>query len=604
MTKSNIKARENIPEKYKWDISKIYKNHYDWEVDLSKLTNNIETLNKYKQSILEEDNLLNYFKDSEKLLRLRDKLFMFAYLIECENKSNPLSEKMLSQISVSSTKLEECITQITKKIQSYSKDNVDKKVEQCKELSLYKHHIHKIFENKKHSLSLDQELILTSINNTLDSFKNIYNTLVDSELEFCSITDDKNNIIDVSEANYQLLIKDENRDVRQKAFNSLHSGYNNFKGTLGQLLLSKFKSMSILAKLRGFTSTLESQLEPEKIPLEVYDNIVSGVSNNISLFHEYCNLKKEVLDLEELRLCDINLPVVKHQNSSYSFEDAVDIIKKGLAILGDEYLSLIDTAIDNRWVDVYPNKNKKSGAYSEGCYDTMPYIVLNYTNTLNDVFILTHELGHSIHSHYSRTCQPYVYSQYTMFCAEIASMTNEILLMHYLIESSTDKNYKAYLINHQLEQFKSIVFRQTMFAEFEKNIYEKVDNNEGVSTQDLCDNWLSLTKKYFGNNVTIDSLINVEWARIPHFYENFYVYQYVTGFAIANVFAQSIINKEEGALENYITFLKSGSKAYSVDILSECGIDITSENLINAVITQFETLLAGLKNLIINEKRH
>jgi oligoendopeptidase F len=375
----------------------------------------------------------------------------------------------------------------------------------------------------------------------------------------------------------------------------LYSTYKKFKNTFAASLTASIKNFVFNSKTRKYASALESSLKPNNIPLSVYHNSIETINKNIDVLHRYVRIKKKLLGLDEIHMYDLYVPVIDIEKDHIEFDRAIQIIKEGLKPMGEEYLSIFDEGISSGWIDKYENKGKRGGAYSWGSYDTMPYVLLNYNYELNDVSTFAHEMGHSIHSYYSRKTQPFIYADYTLFCAEVASTTNEALLIHHLIENEKDKNKKLYLINQELEQIRTTVFRQLMFAEFELKTHESIENGEPLNSEDLSKIWHDLNVKYFGPDMIVDEAIDMEWARIPHFYSDFYVYQYATGYAAASSFARSILEGGKSSVDRYIEFLKSGGSDYPINILKKAGVDMTTPIPLEDTIKRFSELLDMLE---------
>ena len=483
-------------------------------------------------------------------------------------------------------------------ILSYDEEIIFKLIKENDELKLYEFFIKDILKEKEHILTKELEEVLASVSDCLSAPENIYEVLTNAELKFDSIKDEDGHLVELTEGNYGNFIRSKDREVRKNAFEGLFKAYKNYENTIATSLTSSLKAYIFNSKTRKYKCALESSLKPNNIPLEVYYNAVSAVENNLGLLHRYVDLKKKLLGLDSIHMYDLYVPVVETPKMKIEYEEAIEIVKAGLKPLGEEYITIFDEGIKNGWVDVFENKGKRSGAYSGGSYDTMPYVLLNYNNDLNDVSTLAHEMGHSIHSYYSRKTQPYIYSSYTLFSAEIASTTNEILLINDLINKQTDKTKKLYLINQELEQIRTTVFRQIMFASFELKIHELIENGEALTAKELNQIWLDLNKKYFGDNMIVDKDIEIEWARIPHFYSDFYVYQYATGYSAASAFAKSILTEGSVAVEKYKGFLKAGGSKYPIDAIKDAGVDMTTSKPMQDTMNRFEELLDMLEELV------
>lgn len=591
----DIKARTDIPTEATWDLTKIYISDEDWEKDFEIVKSLSPTITQFKGKLSSIDSLKEFIKQDEKISRLMYKLQVYASLKNNEDTTNTKYQNMVSKISdlyylytdYTSFVSNEILDLGLNKILGYLEDP---------SLSIYKMSLLSHFEYKDHILSEKEESLLAKVSESFSTPCDVYNSLTNSDMVFGKIKDENGNVVEVTEANYNALISSKDRLVRKKAFKTLLSGYEQHKNTFASLLYSQIKNDSNWAKLRKFSSSLESALKPDRIPVSVYESALDAIEKNKSYIHRYIDLKKKLLGVRKIHMYDIYAPLFDTPEKEFSFEEAIDIINKGLAPLGQDYLSILNNGVKDRWIDIYPSKGKCSGAYSSGSYDTMPYILMNYVGTLSDVFTLAHELGHSMHSYYSNKNQPFELSSYSMFNAEVASTTNEILLINHLINTASSKEMKLFLINHEMEQIRTTVIRQLMFAEFEKITHDIVDNEQPLSNSEFCSIWRELHIKYFGEDIVIDDEILVEWARIPHFYTSFYVYQYATGYAAATMFATDILNGKENSLENYKKFLKAGGSDYSIEVLKKSGVDMTTEEPINAVINRFNYLLTLLEN--------
>lgn len=415
-------------------------------------------------------------------------------------------------------------------------------------------------------------------------------------MTFGKIEDEDGNEVELTEGNYSSFIRGKNREVRKAAFERLFGEYDKLKNTLATSLSASIKTFNFSSRVRKYNNALEASLKPNNIPLEVYKNAIKVINNNLDSLHRYVKIKKKLLGLDEIHMYDLYVPVIEIPKERIEFNDGVNIVLKALNPLGTEYLDIFKSGVNDGWIDIYENKGKRGGAYSWGGYDTMPYVLLNYNNELGDVSTLAHEMGHSIHSYYSRKEQPYYYANYTLFCAEVASTTNESLLIHYLIENEKDEKKKLYLINQELEQIRTTVFRQLMFAEFELYTHETLEKGIPLTAEDYNKAWHDLNVKYFGNEIVIDKEVDVEWSRIPHFYSDFYVYQYATGYAAASAFSKAILDGKENAVEKYKGFLKSGGSDYPINILRNAGVDMTTDAPIEATIKRFNELLDMIDN--------
>ena len=465
---------------------------------------------------------------------------------------------------------------------------IEQYIAELPELACYKRMLKDIYRFKKYTLSKKEEKIISKLSKVLDSSSLTANLVRNSDLTFGTITDEEGREVELTNSNFTKYMESSNRDVRKQAFYTLYQGYEKVKNTLASTLASQVETNVAIADIRGYKSALEMSLFGSNVDVNIYHNLIKVVNDNLHVLHKYYNLKKEYLKLDELNLYDVYAPLVEEENNVYKFEKAKEIVINALSVLGEKYINDLKRAFDEKWIDIYPNKGKRSGAYSWGCYDSYPYILLNYHERFNDVSTLAHELGHSMHSFYSRKHNEYQDAHYEIFVAEVASIVNELLLYRYMIDNSNDKKQKLNILNNILELFRGTLFRQTMFAEFELEIYNLVNNNEVLTHDTLSKIYYDLNKKYFGDNVVVNEEIKYEWARIPHFYTSFYVYQYATGMAAACAIVNDIINKGEDAINKYLEFLKTGGRDYPVELLKIAGVDLSKPEPIKEAIKLFE----------------
>lgn len=593
-----LRLREDIPSSYKWNIEKIYKDSTQWEEEFENLKGKSKSLLNFQGTLKDKENLKAYLSLDEELSRTLEKLYVFAHMKSHEDTQNAKFQSLASKIDVFMAEFSSYTAFFVPEILSLDENEFFCMIDNDKDLKLYNTFFKTIFKEKPHILSKEVEEVIASVSNCLGSSESIFSILTNADMSFGTIKDEEGNLIELSEGNYSNFIKSKNKDVRKSAFELLFGTYKKYENTIAKTLTSSIRSAIFLSKTRKYKSTLEASLNPNDIPVDVYTNAINTIDENLNSLHRYVSLKKKLLKLDEIHMYDLYVPVIDMPKEHIEYEDAVKIVEEALKPLGEEYLGIFDEGIKNGWVDVFENKGKRSGAYSWGSYDTMPYVLLNYNFDLHDVSTLAHEMGHSIHSYYTRNNQPYIYGNYTLFCAEVASTTNEILLINYLINKETNLNKKLYLINQELEQIRTTVYRQLMFAEFELVTHKTLEEGGDLTSKDLNKIWLDLNKKYFGDEIIIDKDIEIEWARIPHFYSHFYVYQYATGYAAASSFATSILNKEDNAVETYKEFLKAGASLYPVDTLKKAKVDMTTDKPLKDTIKRFNELLDMLEELI------
>ncbi|MBV7273618.1 oligoendopeptidase F [Clostridiaceae bacterium UIB06] len=590
-----IKTREEIPQEYKWKVDKIYENVEQWEKDFENLKTIVLKISNYVGKLGEGKHLLEYLRLDEKISRLAGKLAVYAHLKSDENTANSTYQALRDKIFTYIAEIGSAQAFFIPEILSLPDGEVEKELETTQELKMYDFLLRDILRKKPHVLTKEKEELMAAVSDCLNAPDRIFSMLSDADMTFKVIKDEEGNDIELMESNYGSFIQSKDRRVRKDAFKGLFETYNKYKNTFAASLTSSIKNFIFISKTRNYDCALECSLKPNNIPLEVYYNTVDTINKNLNSLHRYVKVKKKLLGLDEIHMYDLYVPIIDTPKENIEFEKAVETVKEGLKPLGEEYIGIFEEGIKDGWIDIYPNKGKRGGAYSSGDYDTMPYVLLNYDFKLNDVSTLAHEMGHSIHSYYSRKNQPYIYSDYSLFVAEVASTTNESLLINYLIDKEQDKNKKLYLINQQLEQIRTTVFRQVMFAEFEKVTHESIEKGNPLTSEDLSKIWHDLNVKYFGEDMIVDEEIDIEWARIPHFYRDFYVYQYATGYAAANSFAKEILEKGESAVSSYKEFLKSGSSDYPINVLKKAGVDMTTPKPLEDTIKRFNELLDMLE---------
>ena len=463
----------------------------------------------------------------------------------------------------------------------------------------YTQYFNDLFRQKKHILDSQTEAIIAKVKKFSGGAGEIFSVFNNVDLKFPKIKDEKGNEVQLTHSLLNLFLESKNRLVRENAFKGLYSSYSNFKNTLAAVYINNLKKDNFYSEVRKFNSTREMFLEDSNIPGEVYDNLISTVNDNLHLLHRYMEIRKKLLNVEELHLYDVYVPLVDSIKKEISYESAKEMVYEGLKPMGDEYLQILKEGFENGWIDVYENEGKRSGAYSWTTYGVHPYVLLNFQPNLNNVFTIAHEMGHAIHSYYSNKTQSYTNAGYKIFVAEVASTCNESLLINHLINNSTDRLEKAYLINHFLEQFRTTLFRQTMFAEFENIVHKMTDEQESLNGDKLCEIYYGLNEKYFGKDVVIDKEIEMEWARIPHFYNSFYVYQYATGFSAAIALSKKIMEEGESAVEDYKKFLKAGCSDYPIEILKLAGVDMGQKEPVELAMKMFGCLLDEFEELML-----
>lgn len=592
------KLRCEIEDKYKWDLTKIYKDEKEWQKDFDDVKEKILKVLEYKDSFLSNGKkLYEYLKYDEEVSRKLEKIYYYAHL---NYDADTLDEKykvMKNKVSDLFTKYNELSSFVVPEILKLDEEKLNTFYKDEEKLEDYRFSIENIYRFKNHTLDEEKEKMLSNLSKCLSNPEETYEALTDSDFEYDYITDEKGNKVKFNESNYSLFIKSKDRSVRKEAFEMLHNKYKKYIRTITSTYKGEVETNVVLAKIRNYDSAISASLYSDNVPVDIYNNLIKVVNDNMDVLYDYYDLKKEILSLDRLHMYDTYVEIINKTDKKYSFDEAKKIVIDALSVLGDKYVKNLKKAFDEKWIDIYHSKGKRSGAYSSGNFDVNPYVLLNFEGTLNDVSTLAHELGHSMHTYLSCKNNPYQYSSYEIFVAEVASTVNELLLANYMLKNSKNKEEKLAVINHILDLYKATLYRQTMFAEFEKETHKLREKGEVLTSELLSNTYYNLVKKYFGPNVLCDDLIRYEWARIPHFYYNFYVYKYATGISAASYIVDGILNNKEGALENYINFLKTGGSMYPLDELKIAGVNLNSESVILSAIKTFEKYLKEFKDI-------
>ena len=596
---SHVPDRKEIPEESKWNLSDIYASDELWQQDFDKLTANFDSIEKFTGKVAHSSqDLLACLKARDDIGITSGKLYAFARMHRDENTAIAKYQAMTSKVESLMAEVGAATAFIEPEVLAIPDETLTKFRHQEQGLQEYSFYFDNLARQKNHVLSPAEEAILSRVSEVTQASENTFNMLAHADMEFPETIDENGQSVQLSEGRYSLFIRSSNRDVRKQAFTKLFATYNNYRNTFASTLSGNVKKNVFYAKTRKYNSVLESALESDNVPTEVYDNLITTVHNNLAPLHRYVALKKKSLNVDEIHMYDLYTPLVSDVKLLFPYEEGLKLVRSGLKPLGPEYEEILDKGLTSGWIDVYENKGKQTGAYSWGNYGTHPFVLLNYNNRYDAVSTLAHEMGHAIHSYYSQKYQPYPISAYTTFCAEVASTTNEILLLEHMLKTTTDKKVKLYLINQYLEQVRGTIYRQTMFAEFEKLLHEAAQQNESLTADMLDKLWHELNLKYYGPDIVLDQEIDVEWARIPHFYMDFYVYQYVTGYSAATTLAEKILNEGEPAQEKYINFLKSGGSDYSLTILKKAGVDMSTAKPIEITLRKFSTMLDEMEKLL------
>lgn len=592
------KTRSEIEKKYKWDLTPIYKDVDSWYEDYDLVSKEIKKVLDFKGNIVKSaKNLLDYIEFSMNLERKLYKLYYYAHLNFDSDTTNNEYQKMNGKIENLLAEYNRLDSFANPEMMKIDYNQIKEFYKEEPRLQEYEFLLEQLYRYKDHILNTEAESIISSFANINSTPEQVFEALTDSDLRFGKVKNDKGDDVELTESNYSSFIESTNRDVRKEAFEMLLKTYSNYKNTIANTFAGNVEVLTTMAKLKKYSSSLEASLFDDNISTEVYNNLIDTVSHNLDVLYKYFDLKKEVLGLDEFHLYDQYNSLVPDCSKNYTFEEAKDLVLKALSVLGEDYVANLNKAFDERWIDVYNNKGKRTGAYSSGFYDTNPYVLLNFNGKFGDVSTLAHELGHSMHTYYSCHNNPYQYSSYKIFVAEVASTVNELLLKYYILNHTDDVNEKKYIINEMMNNFKSTIYRQTMFAEFERDMHALKEKGEVLTSQLLSDKYYELNKKYFGPNVVVDDVIRYEWERIPHFYYDFYVYKYAIGLSCACYIADGILNNKPNALEKYKKFLSSGGSDYPANELKIASIDVTKSEVVESAIKMFDNLIKQFKEL-------
>ncbi len=592
MKSNEVPERNSIPDNFKWNLEAIYNSFEDWQKSFDDVQNKIEALKNYSGKLGEgSKTLLNFIKDDEAVSLEIGKLYAYANMKSHEDlrETKPMELAGLSESLL--VKYSSAVAFFEPEILSLDNDYINNCIKTEHELARYEFFFRKLLREKEHVLSHELEVLLAKVGELKAVPENAFTLLTDADIKFPDIKDEDGNLTELTEERWNKFSRSKNRDVRKNAFIGIYGTYAQYKNAIAALYSGSVKGDIFYASSRKYKNSLDMALFGENVCEDVYNHVVDTAKNYSGLMHKLVSLRKKVLGIDEFHFYDINAPISNTPQNEIKFDEAVEISLKALEPLGEDYIKNFKQGISDRWIDIYENKGKRKGAYSWGSYGTQPYVLLNYNGTLNDVFTLVHEMGHSMHSFYSRKNQPQVYADYTILLAEVASTTNEALLLEYLLKNSDSIENKKWLLDYYYNMVRATFFRQAMFADFERQTHSLAENG-GILTPDFMNNlWEKLNSECYGSEMKIDEELCVEWARIPHFYSAFYVYKYSTGFTAANAFASSILNHDDGAVERYLKFLQSGGSDYSLNILRRAGVDLTSTEPFERTMKFFEKRL-------------
>mgnify|MGYP004449108929 FL=1 len=592
-------TRDQVKEEDTWKVSDIYESVELWEADLKLIAQLASEIASFEGKVCENAKSLLTVLDKAALMAEKlDTAYNYAQRLFDQDQGNTKHQAMSAKVMSTYADCMSKVSFVDPEILACEESKIEEFMAQEKGLELYRLQIKEIQRLKPHTLSAELEKVAAMTAEMRQSPDEIYCALTNVDMTFGEIKDEDDELIRLTEGRYIHLLESPDRRVRKDAFTEYYRVYKQFLNTIAASYNAQVKTQCFNSKLRGYGSNLEAAVDANNVDPQVYRNLLDTIEKNVDKLHRYVRLRKKCLGVDELHMYDIYTPMIAGVAKDISVEEAKDTVLKALAPLGEDYVALLQEAFDNRWIDWYENQGKRGGAYSSGSYSTHPFVLMNYDNSLDKMFTLAHEMGHALHSYFSNKTQPYIYSEYKIFVAEVASTTNEILLMEYLLERCADDKERAYLLNHYLDGFKGTVFRQTQFAEFEMKTNAMVEAGEGLNAENLSTLYKEINEKYYGPDMVSDEEIAFEWARIPHFYYNFYVYQYATSYCAAQTIAHDILAKGAPAVEAYKKFLSSGCTDAPVELLKIAGVDLTTAAPIQSALDTMEKVLGELEALV------
>jgi oligoendopeptidase F len=598
-TSPAIPQRSDIDAKYKWRLEDIFATDQLWEGDFSKVDALLPRMTEFKGRLPESGRgLLECLQLQDSLWNIMDRLFVYAGLHLDEDTRVSASQEMSGRAASLRTRARQAVSFIDPEILAIPQSKLGELMKSEKGLKLYEHYIDNVIRMRPHTLSPSEEEILASAGDLADAPENVWNMISYADIKFPFIKDEQGNEVQLSEERYYKFLESTDRRVRKDASDSFSSAYLAYLNTLGATLSGSVAKDEFYAKARKYNSSLEAALDQSNIPSSVFENLIKSVDTNLKPLYEYISLRKKVLKLDELHKYDLSVPLVPEAKMEIPYDSALIIILNALAPLGKQYVTDIKAGFNSGWIDVYETEAKGGGAYSWGCYSSHPYMLLNYNNTLDHMFTIAHEMGHCMHSYYTNRKQPYIYSGHATFTAEVASVTNEMLLMDYLIKSTQDKAKKLYFLNYYIDQLDGTFYTQVMFTEFEKAIHEKKENGEALTSASMREIYSDILRKFYGPEVVLDSLDDLRCLRLSHFYTDFYVYQYATSYAAAVAISRKILAGDKEALDRYLKLLEAGDSDYPINLLKEAGVDMISPEPINETIKLFASLVDQMEKLL------
>ncbi len=599
---NKITQRSDIEERFKWKLEDIYTSDEMWRADFEKVKGMIPRISEWQGKLAESGASLHAcFQHRDDTSILFQKLYLYAHLKLDEDNRNSTYQSMTDEVAALSTRYAEASSYITPEIMQISDERMEAMYSEHEPLTLYRHHLDEMRRMRQHILSPEEERLMALAGNVTRGPSQVFRMIDDADLQFGEVTDDEGNRIGLTKQRYYELLEAKKQEVRREASETFMNGYKVFLNTLGASLSASVYKDLFYARARKYESCLAASLDGDNIPVGTYRNLTEAVSNNLAVLHRYVSLRRKILGLDQIYSYDMYVPLVPDAKIKIKYDEAVERILAGLWPLGEEYHDDLKQAFESRWIDVYETEGKGSGAYSWGTFATHPYVLMNYNNTLDNMFTLAHEMGHAMHSFYSKKHQPYVYSGHSIFTAEVASTANEALLMHYMLDRSESDEQKAYLLSYQLQSVVGTFFTQVMYSTFEDQIHRDVEQGKPLSQEQFRQTYREIFERFWGTELKLPEMFDISCLRIPHFYRAFYVYQYATSFAASATIAERLLRGDDEQQAKYLNFLKAGESKYPIDILKDAGVDMTTPEPVEAVVRLFGQLLDQLEELLVKK---
>lgn len=600
MTTASLPKRSELPREYTWELEAIYPTDADWERDFARVSGMLPALASFEGHLGQSaQTLLEGLRARDAAAEPLSRLVVYAHMRQHEDNANSTYQALADRATTLATQFGAATSFFAPEILAIPEEQLTQYLASEPGLAVYRHALDEMVRERAHVLTSEIEALLAQAGEMADAPQRIYGMLTNADLKFPTIKDDQGRDVQLTHGNYvSHFLESRDRGVRETAWRTMHGTYDRYRNTMAATLAANVKRDIFAARARHYGSALEAALSPHNIPLSVYDTLIETVHANLPTLQRYLDLRKRILGVDELHMYDLYVPLVGDLDYKVSYEEAREQVAHALEPLGSKYVGVVRDAFAARWIDVLENEGKRSGAYSWGAYGSHPFVLLNYQEKMNDMFTLAHEMGHAMHSHFTWSTQPFVYGDYTIFVAEVASTLNEALLTQYLLNTTQDRALRLYVINHYLDGFRATLFRQTLFAEFEREIHARAEGGEALTPELLCQLYKRLNDQYYAPAAQVDDLIAIEWARIPHFYSSFYVYQYATGISASAALAQRILSEGQPAVDRYLRFLSSGSSDYSIALLRDAGVDMSTPAPVQQALDTFARYVDEMERLI------